>query len=431
MDSSHIIAGARRSPLSQAQLQEVLQEIQTHHPEIAFQPVFVDTKGDRDQKTSLRTLDKTDFFTKELDDMLLTGKIHIAIHSAKDLPEPLPQGLCIAAITRGLDPSDSLVLRQGERLQSLVPDAIVATSSERREEAVRQLRSDLRFVDLRGTIADRLVKLDKGEADGVVVAECALIRLGLTHLNRIRLPGNTVPMQGQLAIVVREDDSEMRTLFSCIDSRASLYLGLDMPALLKEQRAIHLPIIRIVPRDPLSADIQGAFKNMHEYTHLVFTSKSAVRIFMDFLPVFRLDVKDLKNKHVIAVGRSTASVLYECGLHVDIVASDETAEGVTQELNRLQLQHAYFLWPHSALSRTVLNEYMENNHLRYRECVLYDTVPLQPSPPPLLTQFKEIIFTSPSTVDAFKQIYGTIPKGIKLTSIGPVTQTHLVKTQSS
>lgn len=214
-----ILVGARQSPLSQVQVTEVLNELRLHHPKIVFEPIFIKTTGDQDLKTSLRTLGKTDFFTKEIDDLLLSKKCRIAIHSGKDLPDPLPQGLALIAVTKGLDPSDSLVLRPSDTVASLKHGAIIATSSERREVAVKALRADFKFIDLRGTIGQRLAKLERFEADGVVVAEAALIRLNLTHLNRIKLAGETVPMQGQLAIVAQKNDLEMSQLFKCLDSR--------------------------------------------------------------------------------------------------------------------------------------------------------------------------------------------------------------------
>ncbi|MBA3957705.1 MAG: hydroxymethylbilane synthase [Parachlamydiaceae bacterium] len=214
-----ISVGARQSPLSKVQVQEVLQEIQQHHPHVIFEPTFVQTYGDLDQKTSLRSLDKTDFFSKEVDELVLNRHCRIGIHSAKDLPDPLPKQLSMVALTKGVDSSDSLVLQPGKSLTNLKPYATIATSSERREQAVKQLRKDLSFVDIRGTIAMRLAKLDRDEIEGVVIAEAALIRLGLTHLNRIRLPGETTPLQGQLAILAHQDDLEMKQLFVCIDSR--------------------------------------------------------------------------------------------------------------------------------------------------------------------------------------------------------------------
>jgi porphobilinogen deaminase len=110
-------------------------------------------------------------------------------------------------------------MRHGSTFENLPNGSIIATSSDRREAIVRQLRSNLHFQDIRGTIGQRLEKLNQGHIDGVVIAEAALIRLGLTHLNRFTLPGETVKYQGQLAIMARDDDLEMFNLFACLDSR--------------------------------------------------------------------------------------------------------------------------------------------------------------------------------------------------------------------
>lgn len=222
IDSQNISVGARTSPLSRAQVKEILEALHRYYPTIQFDVHYFSTTGDQDQATSLRTLDKTDFFTKEIDKALLTGECRIGIHSAKDLPSPLPQGLRLICLTEGVDPADVLVMREGETLETLPPQACIATSSTRREESVKQLREDLTFCDLRGTIDKRLAQLESRDADGVVVAEAALIRLGLTHLNRIRLPGITTEGQGQLAILARENDHAMEALFICLDSRATL-----------------------------------------------------------------------------------------------------------------------------------------------------------------------------------------------------------------
>ncbi len=144
--------------------------------------------------------------------MLLKGEIDAAIHSAKDLPEPLPQGLVLAALTKGVDPRDSLVFQK-----PLAPGALIATSSERREEQVRALYPDVRFTDLRGTIGERLAKIESGEIDGAVIAEAALIRLKLNP-NRVILPGETASLQGRLAIITREADIQAKELFHAIDS---------------------------------------------------------------------------------------------------------------------------------------------------------------------------------------------------------------------
>ncbi len=212
-----IDVGARGSPLSRKQVDEVYREVLALAPHIQFTPHFIDTTGDKDQTTSLKFLEKTDFFTKEVDEMLLSRQCRIAIHSAKDLPDPLPDGIVIAAITRGVDPSDSLVLHEDQTFATLPSGALIACSSIRREEAIKSLRQDLRFADIRGTISQRLDQLFSRKVDGVVIAEAALIRLGLTGLNRFKIPGETVPLQGKLAVAVRKGDHEMIRLFANID----------------------------------------------------------------------------------------------------------------------------------------------------------------------------------------------------------------------
>lgn len=426
---TEIIVGARASRLSQAQTQEVLKELKLHNPSVLFKPLFIESYGDKDLNRSLRTLEKTDFFTREIDELLVTGACRIAIHSAKDLPEPIPQGLKIIALTIGVDPSDSLVFRENETLHSLPPGAIVATSSIRREEAVRKLRHDLQFIDLRGTIEQRLLKLETGEADAVVVAEAALIRLGLTHLNRIKLPGPAVPYQGQLAVMARENDIEMQALFRCLDTRPQkkrvLYLGLEVPNVFLEEEVIHYPVIRIEPRSIADAQIQRSFVALKEFTHLLFTSKSAVRIFCDYALLMGLQMDALLNKSVIAVGQSTAKELAQHGLQAHFIASEESSEGIVQMLSDVSLGNAYIFWPHSALSRSVLQDFFDEKQIRYHACVVYDTLLQAPRPIPELALIDEIVFSSPSTVDGFVQIYGSLPKGKRLTAIGPVTRSYL------
>jgi hydroxymethylbilane synthase len=225
-----ISVGARNSKLSRAQIDEVLEELRKHVREVEFIPYFLETTGDLDQETSLRDLGRTDFFTRELDVAQAHREFRISIHSAKDLPEHLHPDLEIIAMTAGVDPSDALIIPEEETLESLPAGAVIATSSERREKAVQELRPDLTFCDIRGDVLKRLEQLDFGRVDGVVIAEAALIRLKLTHLNRITLPGETVPMQGRLAIVALKGDSEMTRLFSQLDTSDDHTLSRPSPA---------------------------------------------------------------------------------------------------------------------------------------------------------------------------------------------------------
>jgi hydroxymethylbilane synthase len=209
-----IKVGSRGSALARAQVDEVLQELRRVHPQVYFEPLWIETTGDRDLKMSLATLGKTDFFTREVDKALEQGRCRIAIHSAKDLPDPLPAGLVRIALTRGVDPRDALVFRT--TWEAIPQGGRVGISSARREEVIRALRGDLLCTPIRGVIESRLKQLDEGKYDAIVVAEAALIRLGLTHRPRLFLPGETAPLQGQLAVLARVGDEEMRELFQSI-----------------------------------------------------------------------------------------------------------------------------------------------------------------------------------------------------------------------
>ena len=230
-----IVMAARASRLSQKQVEEVLCALKPHAPHVDIELFFVKTYGDLHLDLSLRELDKTDIFTREIDAHLLQKTCRIAVHSAKDLPEPLPKGLTCIAITKGQTAVDALVLLEGQTLEGLALGAWIGSSSKRRDQIVQSLRPDLRCKDVRGTIEKRLELLDKREIEGLVVAEAALVRLGLTGCNRIILPGKTAPLQGKLAILAREGDDEMKRLFRPLDTRDSQpkrcwYTGLSTPS---------------------------------------------------------------------------------------------------------------------------------------------------------------------------------------------------------
>ncbi len=414
-----VIAGARSSPLSIAQVQEVQRELESRHNGILLEPLLLTTIGDRDQKTSLRTLEKTDFFTRDIDASLLEGRCRIAVHSAKDLPDPLPKGIAIAALTQGVDSSDSLVLRKGETLGALPSGAKIATSSFRREDSVRQLRADLSFIDVRGPIQQRLSLLDRGVADGVVIAEAALIRLGLAHLHRITLPGETTPYQGQLAIAVRDGDTEMEELFSSLDIRPiELHIGLSAPANQSlEYRVVHQPLIETSP-------LQNPLPSLEGITHAIFGSKSAVHYLFE-----KISPETLKGKTVIAVGQSTAAVLMKSGIE-PLVAAEETSEGICTLLDSISFKAgSKVFWPHSALSRDVIKDYLECKGISRVEWVAYTTKCRTPENPFPLSKVKTVRFTSPSTIDAFLYCYGALPDTIHYSSIGPVTEAYFKKKQ--
>jgi len=418
LSTNSLTVAARSTPLSEVQVEEILYEAQLIHPDLEFETTLVTTIGDRDQATSLRTLEKTDFFTRDIDQLVLNGYCRIAVHSAKDLPEPIPDGLKIVAVNQGLDPSDSLVMRPGDSLSSLPKGAKIATSSIRREEMVRSLRPDFEIVDIRGNIGQRLKKLEDREVDGVIMAEAALIRLNLIHLNREHLDGETAPGQGRLAVVAREDDAEAAAFFAIMDQRpTAVYLGLKPPKDTVTTKFHHCPIIEIVPK------IRST-RPLPHFTHIVFTSKSAVRIYCCYF-----DPKTLMDKTVIAVGKQTAQGLIDCGVDVDHIPDEESSEGLIALLQTLDLQGTEFFWPHSALSRPVITNYLTERKIPFTEWVVYTTIPRDPTPLP--AEFHELVFTSPSTVDAFLLFFDEFPENVKLTPIGPVTEQYLSRVKTN
>ena len=411
-----ICIAARASPLSRAQASEV----QGLLPHVKLSMLFVETFGDLDKKTSLRDLGKSDFFTREIDRLLLEGKVRAAIHSAKDLPDPLPKGLFLAALTAGADPRDALVLRQG--LIDLPEGACIATSSERREEAVKKLRSGLRFCDLRGTIQERLQKLGEKQVDGVVIAEAALARLGLrAKLNRWFLPGDGAEHQGRLAIVVREGDTDAIEVFSSIDSRGKgrpwtiLHLGLDPAACSSKGRIYHYPVIRT---EPIAEGMEELDRVLPSCTHVIVTSKTAASL----LP-------SLEGKTVLAIGTKTADAIR--GIK-PLIAPFAEQEGIVELLESLDLSNARICYPRSSLARPFLTDYLHKKKIPSHVIDLYETVLQQPGAAPSLDEIDEIVFTSPSCAEGFRRIYGEIlPHGKKITVQGRVTASEKLFATSS
>lgn len=414
----NINVAARNSPLSLVQVEEVLQELKIFVQEASFTVVSKPSKGDIDLKTSLRSLEKTDFFTYEMDQMVLSGECRIAIHSAKDLPEPLTEGLQIVAITRGMDPGDSLVMREEDSFDTLPSGAKIATCSLRREEAVGALRNDLTFIDLRGTIHKRLEPLKNFEADGVVIAECALERLKLTHLNRIRIPGPPLSMQGRLAIVSRKNDIEMEELFRPLNSELmpkALYLGPSFPkCAFKGKNTYHCPLIFTKP-------LQISLENWNQFTHVILTSKEAIQILVNQLRREKLEVA---SKTFITTGKASSDVLKAYGISAQF-PEQETAEGVAKIISQIQDKNAYFFWPHSSGARPIIEEALKER--AYFAPVLYETIADPKAKLPNLTDFQEILFSSPSTVDAFFALMPQVPSHLIFTPIGPITAQALEK----
>jgi len=205
----------RNSRLSLVQAEE----IKAFLPGMEFQVNAIESLGDKNKQIPLENCDIPDFFTRELDDALLRNEADIAVHSAKDLPYPIPAGLEVIALTEAIDRTDSLVSINNLKLNELHANPRIGTSSLSRAESIKQARPDAKIVSIRGTIEERISLIEKGVADAVVVATCALRRLGLDAEIAEILPFKTHPLQGHLAIVAKEGNKKLPELFSELDIR--------------------------------------------------------------------------------------------------------------------------------------------------------------------------------------------------------------------
>ncbi|HLD88379.1 MAG TPA: uroporphyrinogen-III C-methyltransferase [Candidatus Omnitrophota bacterium] len=210
--------GSRSSRLALAQVEEILRLVGAYgHTPLQYELITFKTQGDKDKTTPLTRQPGDDFFTDTLDQALLEGSIDIAVHSAKDLPQHIPVGLEIFALTKTLDDRDAWVGPCA--FTDLPKGAKVGTSSVLRQKQIKELRPDVDVVDIRGTIEERMELVKQGKVDGIVVAACALKRLGLEKKIKDIFPWEGMALQGQLAVVGRAKDTALRNLFKVLDVR--------------------------------------------------------------------------------------------------------------------------------------------------------------------------------------------------------------------
>jgi hydroxymethylbilane synthase len=181
-------------------------------PALEVEIEIIRTTGDKILDVPLAKIGDRGLFTKEIDEALLDGRADFAVHSLKDVPTRIPDGLVLGAVGEREDPRDALVCRAGvaPQLGELPPGARVGTSSLRRRAQLQALRPDLEVVDLRGNLNTRLEKLDRGDFDAAILAVAGLVRLGWRERISAILPGEEwLPAvgQGALAIVAREEDA--------------------------------------------------------------------------------------------------------------------------------------------------------------------------------------------------------------------------------
>ena len=216
---TRLLVGSRGSSLSLRQTEDVLEQFRAVSSDHEFEVVRIKTGGDTAAEAPLATLG-VGIFVKEIEKALLDDELDMAVHSLKDMPTRLPEGLAIGAVCRRIDPRDVLVNRWDCPLEEIPPGARIGTSSPRRAAQLKSLRPDLEQLPIRGNVETRVRKARGADYDGVILAAAGIIRLGLEGEVAQYLPIEDfvpAPGQGALAVEVRRDDEETLALISAID----------------------------------------------------------------------------------------------------------------------------------------------------------------------------------------------------------------------
>ena len=248
---------ARGSRLSRLQVEEVFKNF----PELAYEIKYLESYGDKNQQISLLNGEApADIFTRELDDAIRQGDADIAIHSAKDLPYPLPEDIEVIALFPAFDTTDSLVSRDHKKLAELPAGSIIGTSSPLRKKGLNELRPNLTIKGIRGCIEERVQQVKDGKYDAAIVATCALKRLGMEDEIAEVLPFPTHPLQGFLAVTAKKGSQDLKQAFaskSILDKQGSVSLvgfGPGDPDLLTIKAAKAIDAADIIFYDDLIDD---------------------------------------------------------------------------------------------------------------------------------------------------------------------------------
>lgn len=215
--------GSRKSQLALVQTHWVQAELSRAFPDITFEVSTMETQGDKILNVALSKIGDKGLFTQELEDDMLSGDIDFAVHSLKDLPTNLPDGLMLGCITEREDPADALVVHaqhKDKQLDTLPEGAVIGTSSLRRLAQLRHHHPHFQFKDIRGNVNTRLRKLDEGEYDAIVLAAAGLNRLGMSDRIHQVLPANIslhAVGQGALGIECRTGDSDILSVLKVLE----------------------------------------------------------------------------------------------------------------------------------------------------------------------------------------------------------------------
>jgi len=213
----NIIIGTRGSQLALYQAKKVKATLEEIFPGLLVELKIIKTKGDKILDVALSKIGDKGLFTKEIENELIDRTVDIAVHSLKDLPTKLPEGLKLGAVLERAEFRDALVSRDGKKLAELAPGSVIATSSLRRIAGLLKINNQITIKDIRGNVNSRLKKMEEGYCDAMIMAAAGLQRLGLeSYITEIIDPETIMPAvsQGAIAIETRENDPEVDELMA-------------------------------------------------------------------------------------------------------------------------------------------------------------------------------------------------------------------------
>jgi hydroxymethylbilane synthase len=218
----HLKIGTRGSSLAVTQSEWIRDRIESRNADISVELVRIKTKGDKIIDSPLNKIGGKGLFVKEIEDALLKKNVDLAVHSIKDVPAELPDGLCLAVFPEREDPRDAFISKKYASLSDLPKGASIGTGSLRRSSQILNIRPDIQIIPLRGNVDTRLKKLEAGKLDAIILAAAGLNRLGLSNrITRLLSTDAILPAigQGALGLEVRKDDDRMLEILSFLNHR--------------------------------------------------------------------------------------------------------------------------------------------------------------------------------------------------------------------
>lgn len=236
----------RESPLAMWQTEYVIGLLKEKYPSLSFEIVRMKTKGDRILDQALSAIGDKGLFTQELEAAMLAGDVDFAVHSLKDMPTALPNGLWLSAMPERHDHRDAFLCSSAQTITELKPNAVVGTSSLRRKSQLLHHRPDLQVKDLRGNVNTRLRKYHEGQYDAIILAAAGLDRIGLAHEITTRLDTDhfmSAVGQGAVVIESRVDDTGLNDILAGINHEETLMTtGAERAFMLALEGGCQVPI---------------------------------------------------------------------------------------------------------------------------------------------------------------------------------------------